>query len=66
MLISANRKAYLQKSIRLKVSLSSIAVTTVSRFCFAEYFASNAGVGNGMQVAVNGKCQLVLLDCDHN
>ena len=59
-------KAYLQKRIRLIVSLSSIAVTTVSRFCFAEYFARNAGVGSGMQVGVNGKCQLVLLDFDHN
>ena len=66
MLISTNRKAYLQKRIRLIVCLSSIAVTTVSRFCFAEHFASNAGVGSGKQVAVNGKCQLVLLDCDHN
>ena len=66
MLISTNRKAHFQKSIRLKVCLSSIAVTTVSRFCFAEYFASNAGVGSGMEVGVNGKCQLVLLDCDHN
>jgi len=65
-LISTNRKAYFQKSIRLIVSLSSIDVTTVSRFCFAEYFASNAGVGSGMPVGVNGKCQLVLLDCDRN
>jgi len=55
-LISTNRKAYLQNSIRLKLCLSSIAVTTVSRFCFAEYFASKAGVGSGMQVGVNGKC----------
>ena len=66
MLISTNRKAYFQKSIRLKVSLSSIAVTTVSRFCVSEFFARNAGVGSGMEVGVNGKCQLVLLDCDHN
>ena len=66
MLISTNRKAHFQKSIRLKVCLTSIAVTTVSRLCFAEYFARNAGVGSGMQVAVNGKCQLVLLDCEHN
>ena len=66
MLISTNRKAHFQKSIRLKVCLTSIAVTTVSRLCFAEYFARNAGVGSGMQVGVNGNCQLVLLDCDHN
>ena len=66
MLISTNRKAYFQKSIRLKVCLSSIAVTTVSKFCFAEYFASNAGVGSGMQVGVNGKYPLVLLYFDHN
>jgi len=33
---------------------------------FAEYFASNVRVISGMQVAVNGKCPLVLLDFDHN
>ena len=66
MLINTNRKAHLQKRNRLIVCLSSIAVTSVSRFCFAEYFVSNAGVGSGMQVAVNGKCPLVLLDFDHN